>query len=323
MANFEITEDLLTGIDDVDTQHCMLLELANDIVDTADEERGGAFFERTSTFLKEYVAYLFASEEMVMLEHKYPKFEAHRQHHASIGVELEKLVLKARTKGFTKELNAQYCFFVEDVLVQHIRTFDREMATFFRARNIKVSQLPDRAAPQSGSQQTGRTSPNPSARPLSAQRPTASPQVNYVPSASLRILVVEDDKTSRFLLRKMLEPFGSCDIAVNGSKAVEAFQQAHDSGEPYALVCLDVMMPEMDGQTALKALRAQEEFRAIPPSQAAKIVMTSALRDIDNVTNAYRDHCDGYLAKPIVRDKLIALLMEFGLLTAREDHPKS
>jgi hemerythrin-like metal-binding protein len=77
----------------------MLLELANDIVDTADEERGGAFFERTSTFLKEYVAYLFASEEMVMLEHKYPKFEAHSQHHASIGVELEKIGAQGTHEG--------------------------------------------------------------------------------------------------------------------------------------------------------------------------------------------------------------------------------
>jgi two-component system chemotaxis response regulator CheY len=136
----------------------------------------------------------------------------------------------------------------------------------------------------------------------------------------MRILIVEDDMTSRLLLRKMLEPFGSCDVAVNGKEAVESFRLAHESGQPYALVCLDIMMPEMDGQAALKELRAQEEAKALPPSQAAKIVMTTALRDLDNVTNAYRALCDGYLVKPILRDKLVALLKELDLLTFPENH---
>jgi two-component system chemotaxis response regulator CheY len=136
----------------------------------------------------------------------------------------------------------------------------------------------------------------------------------------MRILIVEDDMTSRLLLRKQLEAFGNCDVAVNGKEGVEAFRQGHESGEPYALVCLDIMMPEMDGQAALKAMRAQEEARALPPSRAAKIVMTTALRDLENVTNAYRELCDGYLVKPIVREKLVGLLKELDLLTLREDH---
>jgi two-component system chemotaxis response regulator CheY len=136
----------------------------------------------------------------------------------------------------------------------------------------------------------------------------------------MRILIVEDDMASRLLLRKMLEPFGTCDVAVNGKEAVEAFRQAHESGQPYALVCLDIMMPEMDGQAALKAIRAQEEAKALSPSRLAKIVMTTALRDLDNVTNAYRELCDGYLVKPILRDKLVSLLKELDLLTLREDH---
>ena len=48
--------------------------------------------------------------------------------------------------------------------------------------------------------------------------------------------------------------------------------------------------------------------------------MTTALRDLDNVTNAYRELCDGYLVKPIQRDKLVAQLKELDLLTLREDH---
>ena len=136
----------------------------------------------------------------------------------------------------------------------------------------------------------------------------------------MRILIVEDDMTSRLLLRKMLEPFGTCDVAVNGKEAVEACRQAHASGAPYALVCMDIMMPEMDGQAALKAIRADEEALSLPPSKAAKVVMTTALRDLDNVTNAYRELCDGYLVKPILREKLVELLKELDLLTLSEAH---
>ncbi len=136
----------------------------------------------------------------------------------------------------------------------------------------------------------------------------------------MRILIAEDDMTSRLLLRKMIEPFGACDVAVNGKEAVESFRLANEQGESYALVCLDIMMPEMDGQAALKAIRALEQKAGRLPSQSAKIVMTTALRDIENVTIAYRELCDGYLVKPIVRDKLVALLKELGLLPLREAH---
>jgi two-component system, chemotaxis family, chemotaxis protein CheY len=136
----------------------------------------------------------------------------------------------------------------------------------------------------------------------------------------MRILIVEDDPTSRLLLKKMLDAYGSCDVAVNGKEAVAAFERVSKQGDRYALVCLDIMMPEMDGQTTLKALRAMEQAAGLRPSQSAKIVMTTALHDLENVTTAYRELCDGYLVKPILRDKLVALLSELDLLTLREDH---
>jgi two-component system chemotaxis response regulator CheY len=135
----------------------------------------------------------------------------------------------------------------------------------------------------------------------------------------MRILIAEDDLSSRLLLRKMLEPFGSCDVAVNGKEAVDAFRMAHDSGQPFDLVCLDIMMPEMDGQAALKLIRAQESDAHCLPSRAVKIVMTTALHDLENVTQAYRELCDGYLTKPLSRPKLVAMLKELDLLKLSDE----
>jgi two-component system chemotaxis response regulator CheY len=136
----------------------------------------------------------------------------------------------------------------------------------------------------------------------------------------MRILIAEDDLTSRLLLKKMLEPFGTCDVAVNGKEATQAFRMALDNGEGYKLVCMDIMMPEMDGQAALKAIRQQEEDSGCLPSRAAKIIMTTALGDIENVSSAFRELCDGYLVKPIARTKLIALLKDLEVIVLQPEH---
>ena len=52
-------------------------------------------------------------------------------------------------------------------------------------------------------------------------------------------------------------------LRVNGKEAVEAVRNALETVEPYNLICLDIMMPEMDGQQALREIRDMEEARGI------------------------------------------------------------
>jgi two-component system, chemotaxis family, chemotaxis protein CheY len=130
----------------------------------------------------------------------------------------------------------------------------------------------------------------------------------------MKVLIVEDDFTSRLLVQMLLAQYGECHIAVNGREAVAAFRTALDAGEPYDLICLDIMMPEMDGHAALKEIRTLEEARCVLPIRGAKIIMTTALNDLKNVSSAYQELCDGYLTKPIDRAKLIGLLDELGVL---------
>lgn len=129
----------------------------------------------------------------------------------------------------------------------------------------------------------------------------------------MKALVVEDDFISRLLLQKLLAPFGEVHIAVNGLEAINAFENAAKAGSPYDLICLDIMMPEMDGQEALRKIRSIEENNGIFSSKGAKIVMTSALSDIPNVSKAYQNLCDGYLVKPIEKTKLFELVNKLGI----------
>lgn len=131
----------------------------------------------------------------------------------------------------------------------------------------------------------------------------------------MKSLIVEDDFTTRLLMQKFLAPYGESHVAINGEEAIAVFTSAINSGEPYQLVCLDIMMPEMNGHVVLQEIRAIEENREIMLGDGAKVIMTTALGDMDNKLAAVNEACDAYLVKPIDRKKLLDLIQSFGLIS--------
>lgn len=131
----------------------------------------------------------------------------------------------------------------------------------------------------------------------------------------MRMLVVEDDMISRKILKRFLSNYGECDIAVNGIEAIEAFLTAHKENEPFDLICLDIMMPKLDGVSVLKAIRDYEEHKFIEKNKAAKIIMTTALSDKQTVMSSYDIGCDAYAWKPLDLDKFIEVLKKLKLIT--------
>lgn len=127
-------------------------------------------------------------------------------------------------------------------------------------------------------------------------------------------MVVEDDFTSRFLLQTILSTYGECHGAVNGREALEAYKASKEKGEPFDLICLDIMMPEMDGQEVLKEIRDIEKEEGLTSEQEVKIIMTTALSDSQNKTRAISNLCNAYLIKPINKAKLLDHLKFFGLI---------
>lgn len=130
----------------------------------------------------------------------------------------------------------------------------------------------------------------------------------------MRILIVDDDFTSRRLLLKSMEAVGDCDSACNGIEAWIAFQSAHEEGRPYGMILLDIMMPEMDGREVLKRIRDFESSGQTGNRKAVGIAMATTLADKDSVIASFRNQCDGYITKPYSRESLLDSLRNCGLL---------
>ncbi|MCI9034642.1 MAG: response regulator [Lachnospiraceae bacterium] len=130
----------------------------------------------------------------------------------------------------------------------------------------------------------------------------------------MRILIAEDDFASRKVILKFLSEYGECDVTVDGMEAIDAFMMALEDGDPYDLICLDVMMPIMDGYQALKNIRDIEREHNIPEEEMVKIIMTTALNEQKNVKKAFELGCTVYCAKPIDMDKLKNTLEMIGLV---------
>jgi two-component system chemotaxis response regulator CheY len=119
-----------------------------------------------------------------------------------------------------------------------------------------------------------------------------------------RILITEDEPTSRILLCELLKPYGDCHVACNGKEAVTLVKHGLEQGKNYDLICLDVMMPEMDGYDALHMIRELETTLPLTPRNRTKIIMTTALSSYEHFHRAFVNDCDSYLVKPITKAAL-------------------
>ena len=130
----------------------------------------------------------------------------------------------------------------------------------------------------------------------------------------MKILIAEDDFASRKFMMRFLSKYGEVDVTVDGMEAIDAYTMAWELNEPYDLVCLDIMMPTMDGYQALKAMRELEEELKIPEEKRPKIIMTTALSEGRNVTRAFELGCVAYAGKPIDQKKFEHVLKKLELI---------
>ena len=119
-----------------------------------------------------------------------------------------------------------------------------------------------------------------------------------------RILVVEDDVRNIFALSSVLEPKGiTVVIARNGREALESLTRSSlETSASIDLVLMDIMMPEMDGFTAMREIRKHGEWKNLP------IIALTAKAMKDDQERCLAAGANDYIAKPLDVERLLSLV---------------
>ncbi|MGD8991843.1 MAG: response regulator [Desulfobacterales bacterium] len=129
----------------------------------------------------------------------------------------------------------------------------------------------------------------------------------------MRVLVIDDDKPTRQLLKEMVSKIGACETADSGKKAIAAFVEAWQDWRPFDLILLDILMPEMNGSQVLSKIRELEKEKQVPEKLKVKIVMVSGVSEKETVMACLRDGCDDFLVKPLESQSLLKKIRNFRL----------
>lgn len=115
-----------------------------------------------------------------------------------------------------------------------------------------------------------------------------------------RILVAEDHDINRVLITALLKQLGyHPDIAEDGAEAIEKIEQANDEEDPYAIILMDLQMPNIDGMEATRKLR-----RMGVTNEALPIIAVTAHAYQEDIKACHAAGMQDHLGKPIIKDDL-------------------
>ena len=136
---------------------------------------------------------------------------------------------------------------------------------------------------------------------------------NVTATRSLSVLVAEDNEINALLMRSLLTRLGhQAVITTSGEEALESWLSAKAAGTPYDLVLMDIQMPGLDGIETTRRIRARE---AGSSSRQTPILALTANALVEDRYTCFEAGMDGFLIKPLDREKLADALA--GLAAAK------
>ena len=128
----------------------------------------------------------------------------------------------------------------------------------------------------------------------------------------MKILLVDDQFITRALVKALLNEYGDCDVTQTGIEAIKLFEVALNSDSPYDLICLDIIMPEMDGLETLRKIRQIEEDHKLFGSDMTNVIIITSVDEKEVVMDAFKSGCEAYIVKPVCRERLFEQLDSLG-----------
>ncbi|MGC1663680.1 MAG: response regulator [Bradyrhizobium sp.] len=141
---------------------------------------------------------------------------------------------------------------------------------------------------------------------LAEETLTEAAMAPAITSRGLSVLVAEDNEINALLMRSLLTRLGhQAVIATSGEEALESWLAAKSAGTPYDLVLMDIQMPGLDGIEATKRIRVHE---AVGAGRRTPILALTANTLVEDRYACFEAGMDGFLVKPLDREKLAEAL---------------
>jgi len=132
--SFTWSEDLSTGIHDIDAQHIALIGQFNDLIEACAQKKGKEEVGRFLTFLTGYVNRHFDDEERAMARNVYDGIEAHIKEHEQYRRQLARLKEDFIKRGLTDEIVSESVWVAADWFIRHIKRTDQAMAAALKGK---------------------------------------------------------------------------------------------------------------------------------------------------------------------------------------------
>ncbi|NLF83719.1 MAG: response regulator transcription factor [Candidatus Gastranaerophilales bacterium] len=130
----------------------------------------------------------------------------------------------------------------------------------------------------------------------------------------MKTLVIDDDYSCSSMFKMFFNKYGQCDTYSLGQNGLTAYKEALGMGQPYDLVVIDIILPDMNGIDLLGFIRAEEDMNSVSVSSRTKVILTTSLDDEENrkVETTLTLGLETYYAKTFANGGLREKLEELG-----------
>jgi two-component system chemotaxis response regulator CheY len=134
----------------------------------------------------------------------------------------------------------------------------------------------------------------------------------------MRTLIIEDDLSNCLLLEEILSPHSECAFATTGKAALQEFINAHAQERTFDLLCLSVMMSDMETHQILDEIRIWEDEHRVQDNCRVRIIMTRAVTDGPRSLQLIQSQGESYTARPIERKHFLHEIESLGFVLKRQ-----
>ena len=131
----------------------------------------------------------------------------------------------------------------------------------------------------------------------------------------MKALIVDDMLVDRKVLVQILSKYAECETADSAVVAFEKIVTSLENNDPYDLICLDILMPKIDGEETIQKIRRLETIEKYKDLKKPKILIVTSSEERAETLKKMPNGPHGYIIKPINRASLLDFLNKFGLVS--------